>query len=728
MSNSKLALAVLTVLGMSLSLQSEAQAGGKGHNHTIKCGHRPTKPTKPPVPPKPPKPTTPTPSPTPVTPVQTPAPTPQPTAQPSATPAPSATPKPQASPAAEKPVEQKPAEQKPEQQTPAKEEQKPEQQAPSKEKQKEDKPQVQERRDDKPKRKLKAKLLPAFFLNFDWGTQVVNKTAYSPRLASALTSAVKQDFDASRDTLISGDYSGGFQVTKYQSVAAGVGANVMFYFENATGLARSAWGSIGLIPFEGRDMVSTRNLRTQQQAMTYPALSLPSKASDFSGWAQGDNVTYASNGGIIFSSSIGFASIGAGPTYVAQGTFQTYVEKVDTKNVYVRIDDVKINTLQAQASMSLATVSTSKFKSVSDGVSYMINIQDPDGAKAYNDLINGNVAGVQKYAQANPGGPVTKWEKINQRQSGRLNNFFFGIPILAYKTWTAGKIYDISSSQDFYGQSASDTQYGIYLKEKRSKLWDTHTSTTEAFYGAVVKVEDREVRNTTKTMFGQYTWSADDEASNHKDIRTAIKELVKKTGMTSLLVNLPTLTNLQYAKVNFTATLDESQTLKVMNKINSMSEYQFKSLVNKKAEEYTRGTDIWELCRKDEGMSSCDMRIKWTANDSAEKMYSAVGDMSMHVNRNDKAFANSYANFGKELLRSPFMFQTVLEIAGSGVEMNYSINNTYMSSYNVKYTTTNIPGRSSKEYTKPVASEVPGLTKDAVKNGFATLPPLKPAL
>jgi hypothetical protein len=399
---------------------------------------------------------------------------------------------------------------------------------------------------------------------------------------------------------------------------------------------------------------------------------------------------------------------------------------VGTDRAYVRLTGTHIDTFSAQVAASLASLSTSKYNQVDDGLSFLVNYKDSVGAKAFNDLIKGNVAGVQNLMKQNKTTAVQKWEKLTHRQAGRMNNFFFGIPILAYTSWSAGKIYDLSNSQAFYNNTRSDVQYGIYLSQKRTRLFGLHFSTTEAFYGSVFKVTDLSMKALTKGIFGQYTWNSDDDSSDHKDLRVMIKELVKKTGMANeLAVNIPTLGDLQYSKVTFQVTLNEEQTLALMKKLSQASTDEVANYIVGKSKAYFAVADSFGLCTPNElERGGCDARVALETRNASRALVNAAKVMLQQYSAgSDKGFAMAYADLGKAMLQNPFLFQTVLEVAGSDVEINYAINNTYFSSYNVKFMTTKVPGKFTKALVAPTVNGLPGISRDATSDGATTFPP-----
>ncbi|MBV2169808.1 MAG: hypothetical protein KUL82_13975 [Bdellovibrio sp.] len=533
-------------------------------------------------------------------------------------------------------------------------------------------------------------------MDFDSGNKIINKTSHDASRSDR--SLVKYDYNSARDTLVYGDYRSGFQVTSYKRFEAGLGANVLFFYENATGLSKILWASVGLIPYSGREFVSTRSANSLEDAYAKPALSIPLEAASLAKWTPGDNVTYASKGGIIFFAGPGVGPAALSTSYVATGIYQTYVEKVDNDNVIVRLTDIKVKTLNLQAGATLVATGTSKYRSVSNSFSYLINFKDAVGARAYNDLVRGNIAPIQKMVAQKSSPAVQKWDKVTRQQVGRLTQFSFGLPVVLNTSWSSGKIYELSKTQTFFDNTNTTVNYGIYLKDRRNRVLNKHSSMTEAFYGGVMKIKAIGAKSSTKAYFGQYSWSAEDDSTSHSDIRTDVNELIQKTGLQKeLAVNIPSLKNLGFSSVALKMNLSEDMTFRLMKRVLTLSADEIGKKAQTKADKYfSSNADPLNLCgttANSENFSSCVNTQTSLARQAGKGIFKAMASMEYHYKNNyDKEFALAYADFGKAVLTSPFVFQTVLDIAGDGLELEYIVNNTYFSSYHIKLSTTAQPG------------------------------------
>lgn len=539
---------------------------------------------------------------------------------------------------------------------------------------------------------IKKKFRVNFFLDFDWGEEILNLTQHPNNTKSGF-------FETASDTLVMGDYSKGFRVTKYSDVSAGLGGKLDWYYPNQTGLAGKLWLTVGLMPMVGKTSVSHQYQASLQQAMRAKARKVPMHATDFNSWALNDSVNYSSTGGLIFSAGVGAPGVNIGSDFIVQGTFSTYVEKVSANEVYVMISNTDAKSLVMQVDATVIQVGVTKYKEIEEGMSYMINYTDPVGYKAYHDLIRGNVAAIQLLLQDPAVTAIQKWEKLNRAQVRKLAHFNFGLPFIMSWGWTAGKIYEFSDTQAFYNNTRAEVDYGVYIKEKRKKILGSKTVKTESFYGSVYRLYNYENDLMSKYIFGQYVYNADDNKTKTKDMKKVINNLVEKTGLAQLALNIPNYSKLKFSRINLELNFNEDQTLNIMNTASGMQPEAIASLANNVARALiTFESQRMALCTPEESQVPMSIEVclnKYYAENAgaSQSLVNAAKVMKKHFQAgNDKAFATAYANFGRSMLKNATTFQAILGMAGAGAEIIYNVQNTYFQSYRVIYLTTGTAG------------------------------------
>jgi hypothetical protein len=511
------------------------------------------------------------------------------------------------------------------------------------------------------KNKIKSKVRADFFLDFDFGEEIINLTPHQFPMV----------YEAASDTLIYGDFSGGFRVTKYAEISAGLGVKWTFYFPNRTGLAGNLWAYVGLMPYAGRSTVSHQFQPTLQKAISAKSLKIPLQAADFATWTEEDSVNFASSGGLIFSAGVGAPGVNFGVDYIVEGTFATYVEKVSANEVYVMLSTINAKSLNMQVNATLASVGVSKYKEVEQAMAYLINYTDPTGAQAYNDLIRGNVAAIQRLVADARTTAVQPWEKMTRTQVRRMKHFTFGVPFIMNWGWTSGKIYEFSDTKAYYDNTRAEVDYGVFVKEKRRKIFGAKAVKTESFYGLVFKMFNEDEDLITKYISGQYSYNADDNKTDTGDMRKTIRDLQEKTGFSEqLAVNIPGYEKLKFSRISLEVNFDEDHTLRFMNSALRVGATEIAKRASQISAHFTEEN-----------------------SEAAKNLVAAAQAMKVHYESgNDKEFSMAYAHFGKAMLKNASMFQTILQMAGPGVEIVYDIKNTYFSSYRIVYSTTETAG------------------------------------
>lgn len=547
---------------------------------------------------------------------------------------------------------------------------------------------------------------PSYFLYFDYGEKIINLTPHAGMTVPF------ESYNSVNDTLVYGDYSGGFRVTKYLLVDGGYGGKIIWFHNNVTGLSPSAWSVVGLTPFAGSEVASVKFAPTLNEAKDVKASGPPLTADELKSWTNGDYSYNDTFGGVIFFAQIGIGGVygpGIGPVYVARGNFDVYVEKADADHAFVRLTHTKLKDLSLQAGNAFVSVSLETFKKVSDSMSYMIKISDPEGAKAYSDLVRGNVAAIQMLSTDPASSDIVKrWDKYSGQQAGHMTNFYLGIPIIAYWSWTAGKIYELYDTQFLYNNTRSVVNYGIYLKERRSKFFGKHTLRSQVFYGAAVDMKTMDNQPLSRGYFAQYNWIADSTNSSQKRLQKVVADLVEKTGLQELTVNVPAAKDLDNVRVEFRATFDEAATLNLIKSAQeNSSDSTTEIAVNRALKYFADRADTLSICASDEDLEACQERTVRETRDAVRDMYRALKALDAAIKADDtKGFVHAYAELGRAVLKNSFVFKTCLDMAGAGVTMDYSIMGTVNSAYKVRFVTTATPGVYTKTYGHPEENAV----------------------
>lgn len=541
------------------------------------------------------------------------------------------------------------------------------------------------------KRRLSDRLAPLFHLSFDYGSYIVNLTPHFKNVQPKSAGLVEYSPMASADTLVYGDFRNGFQKTVYGSVEVGFGGQLEFWYDNVKGLREHFWAYVGVLPLVGKDTESVRYVSTLEKAHKMGGRwVVPKSASDLSAWDPGDSMAYTGHGGIIFSAGAGFGPVGAGVAKMASGTWETYIEKVGSDKAYVKMTRGKINSFSLFTDVSIVSLSLDEFKSADDGFSFMFDLSTEVGRKAYEDMIRGNVFASERMTKAKPRtlverAPVIKVETFRSVSTGKVVRKSLSLPIIWDKTYSKGRIYSYSTSNLFVDRNTARVHYGVFTDSVDSRYWLRVKEKNFMFYGAKYSVENWDTKARMDSLFGTYSYSFRHDNSNANRLRKGIKELVQKTGLSTLMVGIPD-RHLGYTGIEFNVNFDDDNTKRLMMAAQKMTQDQFINLSTDQIHDYFRtNDDPYDLCILDRG-GPCVQSIKKKTSYAASKMYFALRSMYKNMNSNSKAFAAAYGEFGEGMAENLFTFRSAMKLAGSGVNIDYLIEGTHISMYFKEWT------------------------------------------
>lgn len=536
------------------------------------------------------------------------------------------------------------------------------------------------------RKRLRAKILPLFYLSIDYGSYIVNLTPQF-RNVEPKKSIVKYDYRplASEDSLIVGDYRDGFQKTIYGNIEVGIGAQVRFWFTNVTGALDWFWAYVSVLPTIGKESESVRYVSTLDKARSIGGRwSVPKEASDLDQWDPGDSIAYVGHGGIIFSAGAGLGPVGVGVSKLAKGTWETYVEKVGVDKAYVKMTSARLSSFSMFTNVALINLSLTHFGYADDGFSFLFDLSTDVGRKAYEDLIRGNVLASERFASDKPRNfvekaPVVKVETFRSVATGKVASKSLMIPIIWDKKYSKGMVNSFTTSDMHVDRNTARVHYGIFTDSKDTRFWFKHKEKDFMFSGAKLSIENWDTKDRMESMFGTYSYAFRHEKSNGSRLRSGIQELVKKTGLDTLMVNIPD-QDLGYTGIEFNVNFSEDNTMRLMAAAQRMGQDEFINLATGQIYDYFHErNDPYNYCLIDRGLCVHNVSTK-TAN-AASKMYYALRSMYKYMNSDPKAFSAAYGVFGEGMAENLFTFKAAMRLAGPGVDVNYLIEGTYISMY-----------------------------------------------
>jgi len=534
-----------------------------------------------------------------------------------------------------------------------------------------------------PETEVRTRWEPTFYLDFDFSSTITN-----------LNVPTTDHHENSNS---------GYRVVNSGRLEFGVGPHVEWYYENATGIRSDAWGIVGLIPIVGSSGVEVRHVGNLEDARKIYGTAIEPVRSleEIKSWAIGDSKTYLEKGGLLAIAGLGVGWIGLTGSVLAQGSWSVHIERMTADDVAVKITRNEVTQLATAAGSVVVSVGVSNFRSADDGFSFIVKLNGAESPKIFSDLIRGNVAVAQ--IKASEGSrDVSYTEVAREIRKGHFQNFFLGIPLLANAQWNKGHIRSLSKRDLRLIGAKAEAHYGVFSRQHRVFLFGQSRWRSQSFYGAKYKVtsENQDLTN-EDGYFGMYSWITSDTDSNQWKLSSALRSVVRQTGVKEILVNIPPVENLESASFNFSVPLSRSLTDKLIDRAKGLSKSEFIAVARALHGEYFKSMTNENIGPHTDPLDICS-EYSWNAEyckyTTDSELKSAMGEMwkSLHkmdqVKSNPKAFTRAYAQFGEGMSTNAFTFQAVLAIAGAGVPLNLNISGTHIEPYGLGLATTDKPG------------------------------------
>ena len=481
------------------------------------------------------------------------------------------------------------------------------------------------------------------------------------------------------------DYRNGFQIIDTHDLEYGLGAEGSFLLGNTTGLSSLAWLNVGILPVRTEKLVSARFAKNKEMVNNLPKINAVPNAKTLRKLTDGDAVTYMSRGGIIFWAGIGPSLISLDVSYYAGGEFQSYIEKLDADHVFVRISDKKIESFGVQTGAVIVAAESAKYNITGKSFSFLVNYNSELGAKVYSDLLRGNIAAVQKLALTESSDAVKIWDNANSTRNGHASTFKIGVPYLFHYSWGKQTYSELTRVESLACDRELKIQYGVYMKEKDKSNTKMAEERREGFYGASFKVTEGKSKVVSKGFFGQLLWNYSRDGANSETLKEAMDDLDARTGLGEL-VNLTIPEDeedLEFTSLSLRMHFNANNTKSLIHRVNTMDKSDLVRTGLRLVNEYfSDGTDEDGICGTISDLNSCRDIISSKVKSTASAMYDSVQMIERALDsEKERAATLAYAKFGENMLTNQFTFQLGTMLAGKGLNLDYVVEGTDISSY-----------------------------------------------
>jgi len=590
------------------------------------------------------------------------------------------------------------------------------------------------------KRKLRVELEPIFHFDLDFGSYLVDLTPQKTE-GSLLLSNVSI-----------GDGGEGYMLTDYYTVEAGLGVKANAFFNNATGLANHFFATLGVMPIIGKKLTSVQWVQNRKKSTIKEILTRkpPMKAQSIDSWTVGDSVVFESTGGILFFGNIGLYLLNIGLNHTdietAEGTWRTFVEKRADKLVYVKISKHKLTDYMIFLGAGFTSAGVANFEGKDKSFSFLFDLSTQPGVDAYEDLMRGNIANSQALAANSDAPSVTRLTKSVSNMDGTGFRWFFGIPFVSNYSWSNDEVQSWTHKENYVSGINVDATYGIFRKYHTSRVFISHESHIETFYGAAYK-ETSAQKNTSKGYFAKYINKYRDDSTNVAEFRGFLKKLIYTTGLKRLfsfdisdedIKKLPKTNNqgslLNYISMGLEVTFTEENINSIASIPSTMKSEEVSAVLNEILTVYfskpgvghnslcaIKGIYIKQINQGSKNGPSqnslkewkrCKEEVTEESKESIIAMYNAAEKITESLTASPEELSMAIGEFGKQMITNQFTFRIGVVMAGEGVLLDFNLEGEFVSKYSVSLVTAIVERQLVWMKAKDVSSSIPQSLSD----------------
>ncbi len=532
---------------------------------------------------------------------------------------------------------------------------------------------------------LKSELGTLAFAGLDFYKNTIN-----------LTPLQYNDQDNQIPNMLIDDYKDGFIVAHGLDYYIGIGPATTWFFENITNVSDYLWKYVGLalVIDRGVEFMSYVGKKEDIKAIKKQK-RIPYFATDMLGWKEGDSVFFQSAGGIAFTGKIGAYGFGIGPTFVVSGSWGTYVEKMEDNKVFVQQMQGEAGKAHLVAGTYIAEISCGLIKELTKGFSYVYDLNNQDAAKAYEDMLKGNVIPTQRMSEGPSNSFIIKVDSFDKAKQSRVQQFSMGIPFLNYTAKREKYFEHVTRILDL-NDKTTETYFAGNFAQTYGHVLNRHRITRVGFYTGL-KVDNNEEERQFVDYAGTFNWYYSSDHSSPRKLNRALKRLFKKTGLESELgANFPNEKKLKYTAITYNLNLP-SRFINYMMKMHAdkLLLEQYKHDTQRELEHYFENqSDPYNLClahiTKIDWLG-CKSMHKQSLRHSFKKMGHSLDTMrDSMIDREQveaeessyKEFVRGFTEFGNTFVQNIFLFNTVYADAQKcGLETSYKIEGERLSRY-----------------------------------------------
>ncbi|HXH75652.1 MAG TPA: hypothetical protein VNJ08_11835 [Bacteriovoracaceae bacterium] len=320
---------------------------------------------------------------------------------------------------------------------------------------------------------------------------------------------------------------------------------------------------IGFSFLKGKNYYSIKNLKHKHEKR--PALAMPTTWENLQNWRVGDQLFYATRGGIVLNVFLGFKPfVSIGPEYLHSGSYRIKAHLLAADLMEIEITTTKTDTIGIEAGSLPMKVEVSKGKGILDAMIYHFDLKNPGAPVAMENLLKGRLDLTNKEMLL-VGGQIMLTTKIQHTYTSIYGKY--GLPFI----YTQGASNGLSYSEG----NVEKTESG---KTMKLEVFST-SSIKERFSGGIFSHKKwynetlastvlREATGDGSVITSYYSWSFSKDHMSSDSIAKKLNKLADIFGTEQLRELKFHNTKLGYLKLDFGINFSGSDVLFLLNTAN----------------------------------------------------------------------------------------------------------------------------------------------------------------
>lgn len=499
-------------------------------------------------------------------------------------------------------------------------------------------------------------------VNYDWMDKAINQT---PAIGGSC------------QTLQLDVYRDGFKVARETNYYLSVNASMAEWFQDL-----SLWASVGVGPVKDGFGIFFTTARNASEINDVKSKKLPMTEKELSKWKVSDAAYWESFGGVSMYLGAGISPFSLSAFAVATGGWTNYLEKTGPNKIYVQRSKKSIRSISFGASVSYPSASHQRLVHAATGFSYEFILDNDESIEAFERFMVGDLTKAQELGDIEGSG-VMKIADSSSRKVGFVNSIGVATPFIPVLSFRASRerSYDLTEETSSWDEN-TEKNHGIYVKQRRTRLFDKHLRESRSFTGGMSTVDSPDYltggREEVQSLYGTFTYHYESDWGQKLRLKRYIKRAQEFTGIKDVTcVNVPSVSNtLGYNQVKLELKLSDDY-MRTLIGLNG-SVQQFYSNLERKALALEQANAKSRPCDNDEresGQYRCTTNDPDSVKSALRKMRSLSSELkAQYANGDRTGFSKNIAKFAEQVWKSPSVFQAIYEKGKScGQELEFEV-------------------------------------------------------